>query len=164
MELEEKLIKELKDATRVVIMGVGSEIRNDDAIGLRLIRSLKNEVPKEVIAIECGPVPESFTGVVRSLKPSHVIIIDAAEMGKKPGSIEIINKHNIIGISFSTHQLPLSVLIEYLEDTIDAKIVLIGVQPLNVSLGEELSEVAEQAISTLKNTLINVLNTVFGTH
>ena len=65
--------------------------------------------------INGGSVPENFTGLIRKIDPSHIILIDASLMKRQAGEINIVNKDNIADISISTHSMSLAYLIKYLQ-------------------------------------------------
>jgi hydrogenase 3 maturation protease len=84
-------------------------------------------------------------------------MVDAADMLKPPGHIELVTKDRIGGITISTHRMPLSLLMQYLEDRTGARTILIGVQPKSIEFGEgltpEIKKVTEKIISTLETML-----------
>jgi hydrogenase 3 maturation protease len=96
-----------------------------------------------------GTVPENFTGAIKRDNPSHIIVIDAVEMNEKPGNIRLIAKNEIANYSISTHALPLSFLIRYLESASGAQIVLLGIQPKNLDLTNIISSEVEKSITYL---------------
>ncbi|MFX1597778.1 MAG: hydrogenase maturation peptidase HycI [Promethearchaeota archaeon] len=159
--LTEELAEELSGAKRIAVLGVGSELRRDDGVGLEIVKRLKGNIPASVKLIECGTVPESFVDSVSKWKPTHILIIDSAEMGKSPGTSELIKAENIGGITLSTHHMPLSILIKYLESTTGAKVVLLGVQPQDITFGEGLTtiiqETAREIVAILKEVLVLAL-------
>jgi len=115
----------------LVVMCVGNREGGDDAVGPYIADQFKErKVDFEVI--DCGIAPENFTSVVKRLKPSILIIIDAVEMGIDPGDIRIIPKEKIGVMHVSTHGIPLSILIEYFNRFVK-KVVLLGIQPKNMS-------------------------------
>ena len=65
--------------------------------------------------INGGSVPENFTGLIKKIDPSHIILIDASLMKRQAGEINIVNKDNIVDISISTHSMSLAYLIKYLQ-------------------------------------------------
>lgn len=155
--LTEELAVELSDAKRIVVLGVGSELRRDDGAGLEIVKRLKDNVPASVKLIECGTVPESFVDPVSKWKPTHILIIDSAEMGKPPGTSELIKAEKISGISLSTHHMPLSILIKYLESTTGAKVVLLGIQPQDITFGEGLTAIIQKTVKEIVKILKEVL-------
>ena len=153
----------LEGATRVVVLGVGSRIRRDDAVGLVLVDRLKGRVPSLVELFDCETVPESFTGPIRNLAPSHLLIIDAAELGLNPGEARVINPESILEARFSTHALSLSVLSEYIASETGAKVLLIGVQPKDLQFGVGMTPELTHAAERLSQFILSVLLEVLGT-
>ena len=84
-------------------------------------------------------VPENFTGLIKKINPSHIILIDASLMNKEAGEINIVNKDNIVDISISTHSMSLSYLIKYLQLEKEYNILFIGIEPEIMDLSFELS-------------------------
>ena len=74
-------------------------------------------------------MPENFTSIVRREKPSHVVIIDAAEIGGRPGDFSLIEPGRLAATRVSTHAMPLSLLMDYLAREIGVKVLLVGIQP-----------------------------------
>lgn len=113
----------------VAILGIGDETIPHDAHGIRVLRELKRIAGESGMTfIECGTVPENFSGLLRELSPSLVVLIDA--VSPVPGdaaAVRVIDRESIGGISFSTHALPLTVFLDYIETTMHAKTLLIGV-------------------------------------
>jgi len=62
---------------------------------------------KDVTVLDGGTVPENFTGLIKRENPTHIILLDAADMGKPPGYIKIIKKDEISQYNISTHAMPL---------------------------------------------------------
>ena len=89
--------------------------------------------------INGGSVPENFTGLIKKINPSHIILIDASLMNKEAGEINIVNKDNIVDISISTHSMSLAYLIKYLEQEKEYNILFIGIEPEVMDLSFELS-------------------------
>jgi hydrogenase 3 maturation protease len=135
----------------VVILGVGSELRSDDAVGLHVARSLSSVNLPGVHAMDAGPAPENLTADLRALSPRVVVIVDAASMAEPPGTVRLIDPSNVGGASFGTHGLPLTVLADYLRRETGCAVHILGIQPATVAYGEELSpEVAASAQSVVE--------------
>jgi hydrogenase 3 maturation protease len=124
------LKRELSTAKKVVILGIGNELYDKDSLGLLAAKEIeKSHLSGRYQVFLAGTAPENFTGKIRELSPSHVIFIDAADMGKEPGTIEIIGKDRIASVTLSTHNLPFSLLAEYLTKETGCKVIIIGIQP-----------------------------------
>ncbi|MCX8169309.1 MAG: hydrogenase maturation peptidase HycI [Candidatus Methanomethylicia archaeon] len=157
----------IADARKVVIMGVGNLLRGDDAIGIKIIEDLKEKfhslllLNKSVILLNCGFSPENFLGKLETISPSHIIIIDAVEMGSTPGSIGVFRKEDLIGfVTISTHNISPELLFTFLEDVIGAKVLLLGIQPKNLNFCEEISNEVCEAASIVIDVLLDVIKNV----
>lgn len=133
-----------------LVMCIGNDEGGDDAVGPYIAKELKKHGFENVI--DCGTVPENYTSLVKEKNPDELLIIDAVEMGLKPGEIRIVPKEKIGVMTISTHGIPVSVLMEYLEQYVK-KIILIGIQPKTMS-GEMTDIViknSEELIKIIKN-------------
>jgi len=79
-------------------------------------------------------------------------------MKKEPGYIRTVKKEEIANYNLSTHAMPVSFLIKFMEATIDANIILIGIQPKKMNLGEGISKEVEKSIGIVVNTLFKLIN------
>ncbi len=155
LQLKESLETFLKDHGKVFILGIGNDMRGDDAVGPILANRLFSEFQNhiDVVVVNGGSVPENYTGTIRRENPSHIIFIDAVEMGKETGHVKLVKKEEISNYSISTHAMPISFLIKYLESAVDSKIILIGIQPKNMELGQDISKEVEKSIEKVFNGL-----------
>ena len=137
-----------------VLLGVGNKSNGDDGIGVYVARKFKH---KDWIAIDCATVPENYIGKIVRYKPKKVVIIDAADMGLKPGEIRRIPKEKVGKASFSTHSIPLSLFISHLKELTGADITLIGIQPKSLygKMSKEVKEAAEKVIEYIKEERID---------
>lgn len=110
-----------------VILCIGNKEGGDDGIGPYIAKRLKEDSSQDIV-LDCGTIPENYTGVIKRQKPKTLILIDAAEMNLHPGEIRIIPREKLAKMHFSTHGIPLSVFIKYLEKDVP-HIIFIGIQP-----------------------------------
>lgn len=160
--LRKIILKKLKKAERIAILGVGSDLRADDAAGELVLEKLKAlpgvaSAKPEVRLFFGETAPENLTGEIRKFNPSHIIIIDSADMGQKPGSVELIPLENIGGISFSTHRIPTKVMVDYLLNLLKCDVTMIGIQPKSVSFGEAVSEEVKHSADQIAALLNDIL-------
>ena len=134
-----------------LIMCIGNRDGGDDAIGPYIADKFKQE-ECDLVVLDCGTVPENFTSVVKKHNPKNLIIIDAVEMGLDAGEIRIVPKEKIGVMHISTHGIPISVLINYLESYVES-IIFIGIQPENMSgrISEEAQKSGEKLVTIIKN-------------
>lgn len=136
---------------RIAIVGIGNEMRGDDAAGMLIARDLDLRIgnKENLLVIEGGHAPENATGELRKFSPDLVLLIDAADMGEKVGSIALIPMEQIDGISASTHSLPLSMLARYLTLELNCAVALLGIQPGSVEMGAAVSDEVNQAVGDI---------------
>ena len=68
----------------VLVIGLGNPLRGDDGVGPRLVEELaRREMPPGVQVLDGGAVGLGLLDLVEGRE--RVIVVDAAEMGRKPG-------------------------------------------------------------------------------
>lgn len=149
----------LRSAKRIVICGIGNENRADDAFGIAVVERLKGIIRNpDIVIINCGEVPESYTGVIKRHKPDVVIFVDAVEFGGKPGEIVVADPEGTLGASASTHSLPLRVLVQYLKTELKGtRFILIGCQPESTALFGEMSREIKKSVEELTTLFLELL-------
>ena len=118
-----------------ILLGIGNPLNGDDGVGIYVAEQFRKD---GWISLACGTAPENFTGTIRKAHPDCLVLVDAATMGLSPGEYRVIPRHRIADVGIGTHQLPLSMLIDFLSDSA-GQIVFIGIQPGQVVAGEEIS-------------------------
>jgi len=152
-DLRTILQKNLKGARKIALLAVGSDLRSDDAAGLLVAQKL-SEARRTRLRAQASrfrvfvgeTAPENQTGAVRRFAPTHLVVIDSADAGKPAGTVFSIEPEEAGGISFSTHQLPLRLMIEYLRETITCAVGIIGIQPKSLTFGGPVSREVERAV------------------
>ena len=147
MPFESQLSNFLEGFEKLIVLGVGNELKCDDGVGPYIIKKLKEEKienKKNLLFIDAQTVPENFTGKIRKENPSHLIIVDACLMGGQPGDIKIVDKYDFANIGISTHSMSLSFFVRYLEKDTDFGIIFIGIEPESMDYSENLTENVEK--------------------
>jgi hydrogenase 3 maturation protease len=159
MDLEEELKHLLKPEInrKVVLLGIGSTIRHDDAVGLRVIELLQGKQLRNTYLLNVETVPESYTGVIRDFSPTHVIMIDAAHFDGKPGEGRLIPTQSITNENVSTHNLPLTIFADFIRKSMCSHVVLVGIQPVDMSFGEGLTKEVEEGAQKIADTIYKIL-------
>jgi hydrogenase 3 maturation protease len=148
----------LYGAQRVVLAGIGNSIRMDDYVGVRIVQDLAGNVSNKVFTLECETVPESFMQQIVEFHPTHVLLIDAAILGLKPGSYKLVEPEQLTGSSaVSTHMLPLRIFCDYVREATRAKISLLLIEPERSDFGEGLSSEVEASAKELAQLLLEML-------
>lgn len=117
-------------------MGVGSVLCRDDGAGLFAIDEIKKQPESERLLLLKGEsAPENFTGVIKNFAPDALFIIDAAYMDMPAGSVQLLPYEKAAGLSFSTHMLPLPLMMDYIAAECGCRCYVIGIQPENTEQG-----------------------------
>ncbi|MHA1681831.1 MAG: hydrogenase maturation protease [Promethearchaeota archaeon] len=166
-DFQKELLGKLSTAKKLSIVGIGADLREDDAVGnylaRELIKNLGNRGELEGITLEysedemlvlpwlfllnASVVPEQYILRMLEFSPDLVVIIDAAQMGEaaRPGDISFIDRDEIVLRTGSTHTISVGHFIEILKSMgSGATFITIGVQPKLLDYGEDLSEPVER--------------------
>lgn len=135
-----------------VVMCIGNRYGGDDAVGPYVADKLKQKNLDKFLILDCGTVPENFTSLVKKYNPTNLIIVDATDMGLPAGEIRKISKDMIGTMHVSTHNIPLSILVSYLESYVK-NVFIIGIQPKNMdgSMSETVKKSGDKLVELIKN-------------
>ncbi|MFA5271976.1 MAG: hydrogenase maturation peptidase HycI [Candidatus Omnitrophota bacterium] len=146
---------------RIAILGVGSQLRGDDAAGMLVAKNIQRHLkdkPKKNIKIFLGETaPENLTGEIKKFKPTHLFIIDSAEMDKEPGEVFVFSPEKIKGVSFCTHQLPMGIMIDYLNKFIKCDVTIIGIQPKALEFDSVPSKEVAAAVKNVTKVILEAI-------
>jgi hydrogenase maturation protease len=127
-----------------VVIGVGNELRRDDAAGLVVVRLLERKLPDGVHAVACEGEPVSLLAAWEGHE--HAIVVDATESGAEPGTIRRIAAHEgplppVLGGS-STHLLGLADAVELARalGRLPATTIVYGIEGASFAAGAGLSD------------------------
>lgn len=128
--------------TQVLVAGAGSPLRSDDGIGVRLIADLASWIESQgAHPIDIGT--DAFGLVSRLPDVARVILLDAVDMGLKPGTVRVFDANQVPRSEaplLSGHQFDLAGAIGLAERFYPAtKIEVVGIQPANVEESDGLS-------------------------
>ncbi|WP_458455745.1 hydrogenase maturation peptidase HycI [Methanobrevibacter sp.] len=146
MSFEVQLGDFLNNFGKLIILGVGNELKSDDGVGPFIVKQLMNDNVESdnVMLIDSGTVPENFTGKIRKENPTHILIVDACLMGLSPGEMKIVDKDDFVNIGISTHSMSLSYFVKYLEMDTDFKIIFVGIEPETMDWGAKPTSIVEK--------------------
>lgn len=143
-----------------LVLGIGNRLGGDDAAGGFVVdmlnrRRCREKVPllAEIMAIDAGTAPESYTSVIRRQRPDLLILIDAADMGLPPGTLRTIAPDKINILSFSTHHIPIATFVSYIKEFC-GKVLVIGVQPEQTEMGTDISKVVHKSVNKLSEAIL----------
>jgi hydrogenase 3 maturation protease len=135
---------------KVVILGIGNTLSCDDGLGSILASRIKDKVPYTVY--DSGASPENYLGKIIKDKPDNIVIIDAVDFGAKPGDYTVLEGKDIKTVNlFSTHNASISLTINYLQNNLQADIIILAIQPKTVSFGDKISQEAGKTLKELED-------------
>lgn len=143
---------------RLAVVGVGHELRGDDAAGLEVARRTHPSAGERLLVLEGGPAPENVTGPLRRFAPEVVLFVDAAEFGAEPGAVRWLTPDAAEGLSASTHTMPLSMVARYLHLELGCRVYLVGIQPGQNEIGHPLSPPVEKAVAAVSSSLLTMFS------
>jgi len=138
----------------IVVCGIGNRMRGDDSLGPRVIDALKGRT--EAMLIDCGEAPESFLGKIEKARPERIIIVDAVQMDKSVGAIEIIDTKKIKGVVMSSHNIPMTLFLEYLDTRVKCEIIFLGIQPKSIEFNQEISSECRKAVPKAADRILEM--------
>lgn len=142
----------------ITLIGVGNPIKSDDSVGLYIISKLRRKYgtsPSKFVKIVQASSSESAISKIEN-KPGGkisemLIVFDSIESNSPAGSIIFANVGDTKYGFFATHNVPLRLIPSVASNMSD--IFVLGVQPANTEVGENLSEIvlvsADRIVSTI---------------
>jgi len=119
-----------------LLVGVGSELRGDDAFGPLLARRLAAE---GMPALDGGTAPESLTGPIVRSGAEVLLLADIGRLGEPPGTLRLLAADALAPAGSSTHDPALGVLIAYLVARRPMTVHILVVEPARTGLGSPIS-------------------------
>ena len=148
---------------KIRVIGVGSSIAGDDAVGIAVVRRLsKMDLPRNVDLVECDTPGICLFELVKGV--DKVIIVDALVGGDNPGGVrklrmcDLSERNRIV----SAHDLgtveALKLSLALQSDKTEEQIMIIGVEvPEKLLMGGGLSSVVEAAVPEAVKVIVSEL-------
>jgi hydrogenase maturation protease len=139
-----QVITMTENSTRKIVLGLGNTLNKDEGLGVHAMAAL-GEVLGDVDTVEL--VDGGVLGL--NLMPwvetsSHLLVLDAIDARKPPGTIIELSGEEIplyTGIKLSDHQITFQEVLGLakIRDNFPPHLHLIGAQPVDLSIGVDLS-------------------------
>ncbi|MBI5055834.1 MAG: HyaD/HybD family hydrogenase maturation endopeptidase [Nitrospirae bacterium] len=144
----------------IAIFGIGNILLSDDGVGVHAVNKLKNDYvfPESVELIDGGTKGLDLLPLFEGR--DKVLIIDAANFKKEPGTIDTVEGDKIpaflISNKLSVHQigLPDTLFAARLMGITPPEMCLIGIQPKSMETSVELSDDIQQQLGALVNKVV----------
>lgn len=143
---------------KITILGIGNTLYTDEGVGVHVLPLLQERLKDEDIEII-----EGATDGIKLLGPvedtEYLIIIDAINAGKEPGTLITIENDEIpayFGIKMSIHQVGFQEVLfaARIRERLPKQMVMFGIQPKSLELGIKLTDKVNSALPDLANMII----------
>jgi len=134
-------------ALRPAIIGIGNELRGDDGAGIAIIKKLLHIGYPSALAVY--DTPENYLQKIATMEGESRLWIDVINWDSEPGNYRIFLPKDIHHFAISTHNYSPTVLLEYLKPLRPLPDYFLGIQPLDLSLGSQISAVVENAMEEI---------------
>ncbi|MBK7326954.1 MAG: HyaD/HybD family hydrogenase maturation endopeptidase [Propionivibrio sp.] len=147
---------------RAVVLGIGNTILTDEAAGVRVVEALERgyALPANVLAIDGGTSGMEMIEDLSDL--DFLIVVDVVKTGAAPGTVVKIDGADIpvfFRSKLSPHQIALPDVLASLEllGTMPREIIVLGVEPISLELGMEMTTTVAERIPQLVGMVVEEL-------
>lgn len=158
------ILKDLRDfwndveERRPSIVGIGSDIRGDEGVGLKIIDHLKRKKLKNVLLLRTETRPENFIGEIQRHKATHVLLVQSAHLDGKPGEARFIPFLKDEQKTKEFHETPLQTLSHFFEKFEKTRVKFMGIQPKSTFFGTKLTQELDIAAREIAELIANSLS------
>jgi hydrogenase maturation protease len=150
---------EVKD---ILILGIGNLLLKDEGIGVHVVERLKEmPLPEHVEVLDGGTSGLDLVDFIEGRK--KLIVIDAVNAGENPGTLYRLTEENLDikpKAITSFHEIDFLDAL-HMSEVVNSKpeeIVVIGIEPKDMSSGLELSPEIEERIPEIIKLVMKELN------
>ncbi|OGB58125.1 MAG: hydrogenase 2 maturation endopeptidase [Burkholderiales bacterium RIFOXYD12_FULL_59_19] len=147
---------------RAVVLGIGNTILSDEAAGVRTVEALEQayQIPDNVLVIDGGTSGMEMIEDLSNL--DFLLVVDVVTTGAAPGTLVKIAGAEIpvfFRDKLSPHQIGLPDVLASLEllDAIPKEIVVLGVEPISLELGLDMTPTVAATIPELVDRAVTEL-------
>lgn len=155
------LAKKLKKVKKLAVLGVGSELMQDDKAGPDITVYLENKYGTDHprVRIFTGyTTPENFTKDIAAFHPDHLIIVDAADLNLTPGELTDLPIDRITDFSLGTHKLSLVMMIKFLKETVNPGFSVLAIQYKSIRFGEKMTKEMKSGVKKASAFISDIID------
>lgn len=137
-----------------LVLGLGNPLMGDDGLGLAALARLKAEfeMPPEVSLVDGGTWGMNLLHLIEGAE--RLVLLDAINTGDMPGTVNFLEREDLprfFSHKLSPHQIDLREVLGLAElrGHLPRQMVAIGIQPLQVEMGERVSLPVANAMESL---------------
>lgn len=154
----------------IVVIGVGSVLRSDDAVGVRVVEGLRDRAARDPLLLPARTelVDGGTLGLdlLRVLPGSRgLVVIDAVRLGAAPGTVSVLDGEAIdaaLGAADGRAAGAVGELLAFarLMDWLPGAVALVGVEVADIEPGTGLSSAVDDALPAVMNAVTDQLRRI----
>ncbi|MFH1821904.1 MAG: hydrogenase maturation protease [Methanobacteriota archaeon] len=146
-----------------LIVGLGNILLKDEGLGVRCVEHLRSrDLEKSIKILDGATLGFDLLEEIKGFE--KVVLVDAVDMGKEPGYIASFSAEQLMKMpidkKFSLHEVDLIDVIQLgIKMGYDlTNVRIVGMQPMEVSRGDRLSEVVEEKLPVLVDKVLSEID------
>ena len=151
--------------SEILVLGLGNILLTDEAVGVRVLDTLQDhpEFPTQGVKLMDGGTM-GISLMVDMEDAQALIIIDAAQMNQPVGTVQVYEgedmDHFLRNRGRSPHDIGLDDIMDglRLRSAVPEKRALVGIQPKDLRVGEQLTPKVEAALPQAAESIISLIN------
>jgi hydrogenase maturation protease len=140
-------------SAHVLVLGIGNVLLRDDGVGIRVLRALERELDgdQRLRFVDGGTIGFMLSAFIE--ETPDLLVIDAVRMAESPGSVRCFENEAmdrfLTGRAGSVHEIGLRDALDMarLTGTFPRRRALVGIEPMSIELGADLSAEAERGVA-----------------
>lgn len=149
-------------AGRKIVLGLGNTLNRDEGVGVHLLELLRGQMGSRTRMefVDGGTLGLNLLPLVEEC--SHLLLLDAVNAGKPPATVVELSRDQIplfAGVKLSQHQVTFQEVLglAQMREKLPAHLHLIGVQPVDISVGYGLTPEVEALVPEVAKRVERVL-------
>ena len=139
----------LKSYKKIVFLGIGNTLYDDDSFGPLFIQELQEVAPPTWILIDCHTAPENFIGKVISLQPDLIVFVDTIYAPEVSYEVLFFPVQELKDKTTGTHRVSFSELGSLIQEELDSPVYVLGFNKNTVSDSQSYSQYITNVIRKL---------------
>lgn len=141
----------------LLVFGIGNRLMMDDGIGVHVVEKLKRQSVNSIARYIIGET-DTYYCLDQILEDSYIIVVDAAYLGEKPGTLSIIQLNKVLESTVNQTSIHESHLLS--EIRLSGKKVegiFIGIEPSEIDYGFNLSQDIQNRFEEIVNYVRQII-------
>ncbi len=134
----------MPEIKRKIVLGLGNTLNKDEGLGVHLLHALRNRLgePENFELVDGGVLGLNLLPLVEQC--SHLLILDAVNVSKQPGTIVELSGDDIplySDVKMSQHQITFQEVLGLasIRGKLPEHMHLLGAQPADISVGADIT-------------------------